>query len=147
MTPSTLTLKKADQTWFPHIKELLQAVDLPTQDLNEKIHLYYSQGEKVSPIACGGFEQYDQIGLLRSVAIHQDAQGKGIGKQWVSQLMEEAKKMGMRELYLLTTTAEHFFQKMGFEKQEREKVPQAIKDSEEFSSLCPSTAILMCKKL
>ena len=147
MNPHRLKLKKADKLLFSSIKELLQAVDLPSQDINDKIHLFYSQGEQEFPIACGGFEQYDHIGLLRSVAIRQEAQGKGMGKQWVSQLLEEAKKMGLQELYLLTTTAEHFFEKMGFVQHEREKVPQAIKNSEEFSSLCPSTAILMYKKL
>ncbi|MEM6800987.1 MAG: arsenic resistance N-acetyltransferase ArsN2 [Bacteroidota bacterium] len=147
MNPPTLKLQKADQALFPILKELLEAVELPTADLTEKIHLYYSMGDTEAPIACGGFEQYGQIGLLRSIAIHQEVQGKGIGRLWVSQLLEEAKRMGMQELYLLTTTAAQFFTKMGFSQQQRDHVPQAIKDSEEFSSLCPSTAVLMCKKL
>lgn len=147
MSQLSYTLEKATAQNFASLKQFLEEVDLPTEDLNEKIDLFYWQSPDGNAVACGGFEQYGEIGLLRSVAIRPGQQKKGTGSIWVSRLMDQASEMGMQDLYLLTTTAEGFFKKMGFENQDRESVPQAIKESEEFSSLCPSTAVLMHKKL
>ena len=147
MSQLSYTLEKATAQNFASLKEFLEEVELPTEDLTEKIDLFYWQNADGNAVACGGFEQYGEIGLLRSVAIRPGQQKKGTGSIWVSRLMDQASEMGMQDLYLLTTTAEGFFKKMGFEKQDRENVPQAIKESEEFSSLCPSTAVLMHKKL
>lgn len=147
MSVPSYTIEKADLKHLPILKKFLSEVDLPIEDIGEKVHLFYWKGTKGIPFACGGFEQYGDIGLLRSVAIRPQQQGSGNGKAWVSRLLQKAREMGMKDLYLLTTTAEGFFKKMGFENQDRESVPQAIKESEEFSSLCPSTAVLMHKKL
>ena len=43
------------------------------------------------------------------------------------------------------TTAERFFEYLGYRRIGREETPKAIRNSREFSSLCPSTAIVMVK--
>jgi amino-acid N-acetyltransferase len=50
-------------------------------------------------------------------------------------------------LYLLTTTADAFFRRLGYEQTARELAPPAIKATREFSSLCPSSSIFMVKQL
>jgi amino-acid N-acetyltransferase len=54
---------------------------------------------------------------------------------------------GIKELYLLTNTAEGFFSKIGFNKVERDNVPDSIRATKEFQSLCPSTAACMAKRI
>jgi len=48
-------------------------------------------------------------------------------------------------MYLLTTTAEAFFELLGFRRIERHAAPPEIQRSAEFSSLCPSSATVMAK--
>jgi amino-acid N-acetyltransferase len=47
----------------------------------------------------------------------------------------------------LTTTAERFFPKFGFEPIDREQVPPSVRESVEFQSACPASAIVMRKRL
>src|SRR3546814_5225514 len=52
---------------------------------------------------------------------------------------------GATSLYLLTTTAEPFFRRHGYETAERTDVPAVIAQSAEFRSLCPASAALLYK--
>ena len=58
-----------------------------------------------------------------------------------------AKAKGVNDLYLLTTTAEHFFIGLGYVYADRTVAPQKIKLTKEFSDLCPDDAVFMRKKL
>jgi amino-acid N-acetyltransferase len=50
-------------------------------------------------------------------------------------------------VFLLTTAAERFFPKFGFEPVDREQVPPSVGASVEFQSACPASAIVMRKQL
>ena len=49
--------------------------------------------------------------------------------------------------YLLTMTAADFFQKIGYEVNQRDKVPESIKKTEEFKNVCPVSAACLFKDL
>ena len=51
------------------------------------------------------------------------------------------------DLYLLTTTAEKYFLKFGFNKIEKISAPELIKQTEEFKSICPESAVFMHKHI
>jgi len=51
----------------------------------------------------------------------------------------------IKEIYLLTTTADKYFEKIGFELINREQVPIKIKESQQFIETCPSTALVLKK--
>jgi amino-acid N-acetyltransferase len=75
--------------------------------------------------------------------VSQDFRGQLLGKQIVNKLLALAREKGMKEVYLLTNTAFLYFLKFGFNEAIREQVPEAIKASSEFSSVCPSSAHVM----
>jgi amino-acid N-acetyltransferase len=50
-------------------------------------------------------------------------------------------------LYLLTTTAAPFFERYGYGAVAREEVPRPIRDTTEFTDLCPASATCMVKGL
>jgi amino-acid N-acetyltransferase len=54
---------------------------------------------------------------------------------------------GARSLYLLTTSAESFFESLGFAPANRIETPFAIRGTKKFAGLCPSTARLMVKRV
>ena len=62
--------------------------------------------------------------------------------------MEEyAKSLKVSTLYLLTITAEAFFQKQGYRQTARNSAPLEIQLTTEFQSLCPASAVCMAKLL
>ena len=92
-------------------------------------------------------EQYDEYGLLRSMATDPAYRNNGIASSLVATLFNYGKSLGLKEMYLLTETAENYFAKRGFQKINREETPAAIRQSAEFSHLCPSTAVVMKKEI
>ena len=88
-------------------------------------------------------ERYGDSGLLRSVAVALEWRSTGIGRTLVDRVLEEGRGAGVREVYLLTTTAEHYFPRLGFACVDREIVPAALRASAEFSGACPASAVVM----
>ena len=92
-------------------------------------------------------EIYEDKGLLRSLVIEEFYQGNGYGKILCNKLFEKAKHKKINELFLLTETAPKFFEAIGFKRIPRESADEKVKASDEFKSICPSTAICMQLKL
>jgi amino-acid N-acetyltransferase len=57
--------------------------------------------------------------------------------------LERARALGLRELYLLTTSASDYFPRFGFERIGREALPSSLQASEEMRGACPSSAAAM----
>ena len=51
--------------------------------------------------------------------------------------------VGLDALYLLTTTAQDWFPRFGFERVDRSSTPPEIAGSDEFAELCPASAVVM----
>jgi amino-acid N-acetyltransferase len=126
--------------------ELLQESDLPVSDLDEQKDLFaLLQNNEVA--GTGGLEFFNSCALLCSVSVRKDLQGQGLGKFINQELEKISRQRGIDCLYLLTTTAKDFFNKEGYEVISRDDVPESIKGTSEFSSVCPSSAIVMRKNL
>jgi arsenite methyltransferase len=122
---------------------LLTALGLPTEGLDEHIGgalVAREGGEVVGSVA---LELYGEAALLRSLAVRSDRQGTGLGTRLTEAALEEAHRAGVRELYLLTETADGFFPRFGFEHVERDEVAPAVRGSVEFTSACPESARAM----
>lgn len=88
-------------------------------------------------------EGYGGDGLLRSLVVVRHARGAGVGGALVRRAVAEAVARGMRRLYLLTETAGGYFAARGFRPVDRAGVPEAVRASSEFATLCPDTAAAM----
>jgi amino-acid N-acetyltransferase len=126
--------------------DLLVKSNLPVEDLDENKNLY-AMIEDEHIVGTGGLEFFGDCALVRSVSIKEEERGRGLGKSINRYLEKIAKENGVHYLYLLTTTAREFFTKEGYETIGREIVPDTIKTTSEFSSVCPSTAVVMKKKI
>ena len=142
------------QTLEPHLQpattddlslilQWLQQNHLPSSDIPTQMNgiFLFRLGPEV--VGLGGIEQYDSYGLLRSVVVAAPYRGKGYGRRLCQQLLERAGQQGIRELYLLTQTAERLFETLGFETIERRTAPLEIQQTTEFSHLCPAAATCM----
>lgn len=136
----------ADSDKIEPIQQLLTESGLPHEDIGNHLHNFIiANSSKV--IGVIGLEVYRKVGLLRSLAVKSAYQGKGIGKALYTRILAHAHLRGVKVLYLLTTSAERFFTKLGFSKVARDNVPEAIKSTQEFQGLCPSTAVSMIKEV
>jgi amino-acid N-acetyltransferase len=125
------------------VEALLRLSRLPLDGLAPDLQGFVVADEGESIVGCAGVEAYGADGLLRSVAIHQDARGRGLGQQLVEAAMADAWQRGLATLYLLTTTADRWFPRLGFQAISRDQVSPAVQASVEFASACPASAIVM----
>jgi amino-acid N-acetyltransferase len=58
-----------------------------------------------------------------------------------------AEELSARDVFLLTFTAEGYFQRFGFQSLDRADVPASVRTSVQFTYACPSTASVMRKRL
>jgi amino-acid N-acetyltransferase len=65
----------------------------------------------------------------------------------VHYIEEYAISQRVRHLYLLTTTADLFFARTGYQVIPRESAPAPIQETAEFQSICPASAVCMVKDL
>jgi len=138
-------IRQATAGDLPRAIELLSAADLPTEDLAPAHLALIAEGE-VGILGVIGMELFGEVALLRSLVVSPLARREGVGHSLVKALESSARERGIHELWLLTIDADVFFLNLGFSKRERGNAPDAIRDSAEFSSLCPDDAVLMSKE-
>lgn len=143
-----IELKPAQPAQFDAIARLLRAAGLPVEDLDVAMldaFVVATEGEVCVGVA--GLEIYESYALLRSLAVEPRHRSRGLGAQLVDTVETEAQARGVTALYLLTTTAATFFERVGYTAHDRAAVPPAIAATTEFSSLCPDTADCLWRDL
>lgn len=70
-----------------------------------------------------------------------------MGKLLVERLLETARARGVSAMYLLTTTADKYFPRFGFEPIPRDQADSRLQASEEFLGACPDAAVCMWRRL
>lgn len=127
---------------------LLEAQGLPASDLTER-HLehFFFTGSEDAPNALVGLEIYGDAALLRSLVVSAAARSQGLGSALVLHAEAYAAAHRVRALYLLTTTAQPYFECRGYRRIDRSQAPPSIQSTHEFASLCPSSSAFMVKRL
>ena len=142
-----ITIELAEKDNLSLLQSILKQNDLPTDDIYNNSIRFFVARENDRILGLVGLEVHKPFGLLRSLVVLNEFKNKQIGKKLVEYLMTVSKSEEIKELYLLTTTADKYFSKFGFIQVEREQVPDSIKQTEEFKSICPDSAEVMKKQL
>jgi N-acetylglutamate synthase-like GNAT family acetyltransferase len=142
-TMSDITISPARPEDLEVIKALLLESGLPIAGVDENWKTFLIARDGDAPVGCGGAEAYQVVALIRSIAVKPDYRSHGIGRRLVRQLLDRLASRGLREFYLLTTTAEEYFKKRGFKTIDRDEVHPQLLSSREFQDACPSTATCM----
>lgn len=143
-----MNVRPARTADFATVTGWLAAARLPVADLSidDMQHFLVAESDGL-PVGTVGLEPFAAIGLLRSLVVVPHSQGEGAGGRLVAALEREAVSRGMNELWLLTTDADSYFARLGYEVVSRDTAPDAIRQTTEFSKLCPADAIVMRKPL
>lgn len=142
MTYRAITTKSAIYT---QAKALLDSYDLDTSDIVDARVKLWSLEDKGQLLGVVGLEQSMEIGLLRSLAVSKDHQGRGLAKMLCQAVFDYASAQDIPALYLLTETAATFFTDQGFLEISRDQAPEGLKATRQFSSLCPDSATVMAR--
>jgi amino-acid N-acetyltransferase len=141
-------MRAATKMDIRHIRALLVDAGLPIDDLDTASGLQFSVVEDRGELAGAiGLERHGTVGLLRSLVVAPTHRKYGLGRLLVAGVERQASEAGVALLVLLTQTAEAYFTGLGYIVIERVHAPNEIKDTAQFRSLCPSSAICMTKIL
>ena len=135
-------------TELDQIVSLLAANGLPVSDIShDYCPLFFGIQSDSCIKAVIGLELFGSVGLIRSLAVSKACRGQSFGRQLVDFAEYYAAEHGIEILFLLTTTATVFFHQLGYEQVERSDVPRDIRTTSQFSSLCPASSAVLCKRV
>ncbi|HSE43475.1 MAG TPA: arsenic resistance N-acetyltransferase ArsN2 [Acidobacteriota bacterium] len=142
-----LQIHFAQKEDVPEIQRLLKSADLPYSDIAEHIRHFIFVKHKSDIVGCVGLEIYEDIALLRSLAVEEKHRNRGLAKMLVQGILQYAREQKITKVFLLTTSADRYFEKLSFKHVDRSTAPDAIQRTTQFTTLCPASAVLMYKEL
>jgi amino-acid N-acetyltransferase len=122
---------------------LLRACALPVEDLAPALERFFVARDGDAIVGCIGLDVLGPSALLRSVAVLPAWRGRGLARRLWEQARQAAGEAGIRELFLLTATAEAIFARWGFTRIGRDEAPDVLRGTAEFRALCPASAVVM----
>ena len=128
---------------LPPASALLAAAGLPLDGFAEHLGhaLVATRDDRVVGVVA--LEMYGPSALLRSLIVAPAERGTGLGRRLTGEALALARKRGAQDVYLLTQTAEKFFPRFGFCVEDRSSAPSELRQSEEFRTACPASAVMM----
>lgn len=84
----------------------------------------FVQNRKIVGI-CALHVCWDDLAEIRSLAVQEKDQKKGIGAKLVKACLEESKQLGVKKVFALTYQP-HFFKRMGFKEVDKNILPHKI---------------------
>ena len=140
-------IRPAGHDDIPAIKEILSSVNLPTDDVEHWSNTFLVLHVGGEAGGCVGLEVRGKTGLLRSLAVRPELQGRGFGQRLFDASMSMAERLKLEEVVLLTDSATPLFRKNGFVEISREEAPAAAKASIEFEIHECNDAVVMMKPI
>lgn len=125
------------------VTALLERSALPTVGWIDHLDATLVARDDDRVVGSAALEIYPDGALLRSVAVDAALRGRGVGHDLTRAALDMARARGITSVFLLTTTAEGFFPRLGFSRTERADVPAGVQSSVEFTSACPASAVVM----
>jgi amino-acid N-acetyltransferase len=128
-----LTVRKAFISDVPTIHELVNAFAVKGEmlgrsrsELYEGLRDFYVAVQDGAVIGCCALHiNWEDLAEVRSLAVYEGHQGKGVGKALVRVCLEEAKQLGIGRVYALTYRPV-FFEGLGFRRVPKETLPQKV---------------------
>jgi amino-acid N-acetyltransferase len=128
-----MTVRKASISDIQMIHELVNAyaakgemLGRSRSELYECLRDFFVAEQDGTIVGCCALHiNWEDLAEVRSLAVNQDQQGKGIGKTLVKACLEEAGQLGINRVYALTYVPV-FFERLGFRRVAKETLPQKV---------------------
>jgi len=147
-------IRKAQINEVPEIWRMLHefadkdVLPRPMADLYSQVREYFVYKKDHGPIigVAGLHIFWQDLGEIRSVAVMPNFQKTGIGSRLVNQCIEEARALGLKKVFALTTRPD-FFKRLGFRKVPNDDLPKIIwsecKDCFKYPDKCNEIPMLL----
>jgi protein-tyrosine-phosphatase/N-acetylglutamate synthase-like GNAT family acetyltransferase len=148
MLPEGVTLAAARTGDAGAVQTLLGQNGLPLDGVLEQLASGYvvaRRGDAILGVA--GLERHGDAGVLRSVAVDAASRGSGLGLALTANRLVEARRQGLSQVFLLTTTAAELYPRFGFRPFVRSAVPPAVAQCAEFATVCPASATCLALRV
>jgi amino-acid N-acetyltransferase len=142
-----IALRSAEPADLLAVLELLARAQLPREGVAEALSHFVIAENRGRLVGVAGLEVYGESALLRSVAVEESWRGSGVGRTLIERALSITRQRGIKDVFLLTTTAEDYFPRFGFACVSRDSVTEPVKESAEFKEACPASAVVMRKTL
>lgn len=128
-----LEIRKAQLVDVPEIRRLInEYAELELMLFRSLTDLYGSirdffvgvDGERIVG-CCALAIIWSDLGELRSLAVSKEFQGKGIGRALVVSVLQEAKQLGLSQVFTLTLE-KGFFEHLGFKEVSMDSLPMKV---------------------
>lgn len=143
----TSSIRRATADDFEQASALLHQAGLPLDGLRDHLEHALVAARDGRIVGCVALSLYADTALLRSLVVAPDQRGQRLGERLTSEALRIAGASGVRDVYLLTETAAGFFPRFGFALEDRGQAPSALRDSVEFQTACPASAVMMHAKV
>ena len=140
------TVRPATAGDLTAIEDLLTRSGLPLDGVRDALPNFVVAQAGHEIVGVAGLELCCDNALLRSVAVADTHRSHGVGRALVTRVIADAEARGVSAVYLLTTTAGQYFPKFGFRPVTRDRVPDDVRGTWEFSAGCCSSAVVMCRE-
>jgi len=137
------SLREAEDGDFPDIRSLLTANDLPISGVDTDSGNFFVAVKSGLIMGAIGTEQQESAALLRSFVVHSEYRKSGIGRALMAKSIQSLKTGKIKAIYLLTNTAEQYFQQYGFIKIDRSEVPPELLANSALGTSCPASSACM----
>jgi N-acetylglutamate synthase-like GNAT family acetyltransferase len=135
-------IRRAEPQDLPDVLALLREAQLPSEGVAEHFDTFFVGDEGGRIVGSAGLELHGDAALVRSLAVTADMRGTGIGGGVLRRALYEVRDCAAG-VFALTTTAEAYLARFGFEPVPRGLVPQALFESRELQDACPASATVM----
>jgi len=135
-------IRHAERPDLPAVLTLLAEAKLPTEGVAEHLQSFFVADDGDRIVACAGLELRGDSALLRSLVVAPDARGARLGAAVLRRALHEVHDRP-GGVFALTTTAEAYLSRFGFERVVRESLPVPLFESRELQDACPSSAAVM----
>ncbi|GAB1400068.1 hypothetical protein MASR2M79_07560 [Aminivibrio sp.] len=140
------TIRRAESGDVPAIAVLLEENGLTPLGVAEAPENFLVL-EHSGIAAVIGMEIRGDSGLLRSLVVRLRDRKKCFGVRMTAVIIDLARAQGVRTIYLLTETAERFFERAGFVAARREDIPAPLMQSSALDKVCPEGSAILKKML
>jgi N-acetylglutamate synthase-like GNAT family acetyltransferase len=135
-------IREAEPQDLPAVLALLAEAKLPAEGVADHLRSFFVVDEGGRIVGSAGLEIRGDAALLRSLAVAPALRGAGLGAAVLRRALHAAHdpKGGV---YALTTTAEAYLSRFGFERVARASLPPQLLESRELQDACPASATVM----
>ena len=124
-------IRRAEPQDLPAVLALLGEAALTTEGVLEHFETFFVVHDGSRIVASAGLELRGDAALVRSLAVAADMRGLGIGSALLRRALYEVRDCAAG-VYTLTTRAEAYLARFGFERVPRASLPPPLFDSRQL---------------